>query len=368
VDFGDYPLPSLRPLELSAEGLRVLDQRRLPGEEAWLLLRTPEEVAGAIKEMAVRGAPAIGLAAAYGIFLAVREAEEGDWLSAAERAAEMLLATRPTAANLRWAVERMYACARSLQGLSREEAAEALREKALLLHREDEEMNRRLSRLGADLLPPRARVLTHCNAGALATGGYGTALGILRAAREQGKEVEVFVGETRPWLQGARLTAWELSREGFPVTVITDAAAGILLQRRMVDLVLVGADRIAASGDVVNKVGTYPLAVLASRHGLPFYVAAPWSTVDTELLSGGEASIEERGKEELGYSLPPGVSAWNPVFDLTPAELVTAIITDRGVAFPPFATSLRFLTRAGERGRDTFLASASTGGEGRGGT
>lgn len=314
----------------------------------WLLLRTPEEVAGAIKDMAVRGAPAIGLAAAYGIFLAAREAGEGDWLSAVEQAAEMLLFTRPTAANLHWAVERMRACARSLQGLPREEAAEALREEALLLHREDEEMNRRLSRLGADLLPSRVRVLTHCNAGALATGGYGTALGVLRAAREQGKEVEVFVGETRPWLQGARLTAWELSREGFPVTVMADAAAGILVQRRMVDLVLVGADRIAANGDVVNKVGTYPLAVLAAHHGLPFYVAAPWTTVDLDLPSGGTASIEERKEEELGYPLPPGVGAWNPVFDLTPAELVTAIVTDRGVAFPPFSTSLRFLGGAGD--------------------
>lgn len=341
---GGVPLAPLRPLELAAEGLRVLDQRRLPGEERWLLLRAPEEVAEAIKGMAVRGAPAIGLAAAYGVYLAAARAGRGEeWLPAVERAAEMLLSTRPTAANLRWAVERMLARARSLHDLAGEEAARALREEALLMHREDEAMNRRLSRLGADLLPPRSRVLTHCNAGALATGGYGTALGVLRAAREQGKEVEVFVGETRPWLQGARLTAWELSREGFPVTVISDAAAGRLLALGRVDAVLVGADRIAANGDVVNKIGTYTLACLASRHGLPFYVAAPWSTVDLGLPSGEGASLEERGAEEFGYSLPLGVGFWNPVFDLTPAELVTAVITDRGVAFPPFTTSLRFL-------------------------
>ncbi len=339
------PAEILRPLEPVPEGLRVLDQRRLPEEEAWLLLRTPEEVAGAIREMTVRGAPAIGLAAAYGLALALRESGE-EWLVRVEEAARLLLSTRPTAANLRWAVERILQKARSLRGSSREEAAEVLYGEALLMHREDEEMNRRLSRLGADLLPRRARVLTHCNAGALATGGYGTALGVLRAAREQGKEVKVFVGETRPWLQGARLTAWELAREGFSVTVITDAAAGTLLQRGKVDLVLVGADRIAANGDVVNKIGTYPLAVLASRHGLPFYVAAPWSTVDLSLPAGREAFLEERGGEEYGYPLPAGADFWNPVFDLTPAELVTAIITDRGLAFPPFSSSLRFLDAA----------------------
>ena len=304
---------TVQPLRFQGGTLLVLDQRALPGEERWLRCESVEQVAEAIRSMAVRGAPAIGLAAAYGIALADDR----------ERAAALLRATRPTAANLAWAVERCL------------EADDAL-EEARRLHRDQEAADRTVAELGAERFARGDRALTHCNAGALATGGYGTAGGVLREAWEQGRLAEVWVDETRPLLQGARLTAWELGRAGIPFRVIADSAAGGLMSRGLVDRVVVGADRIAANGDVANKVGTYPLAVLAARHGVPFYVAAPLSTIDPTTPSGDGIPIEERDPSELASES----SAFNPAFDVTPAELVTAIFTEAGVLEPPYQHSI----------------------------
>jgi methylthioribose-1-phosphate isomerase len=303
------------PLRFEGGALLVLDQRALPGEERWIRCDTVEQVADCIKTLAVRGAPAIGLAAAYGLALA----------PAGERevAAELLRSTRPTAVNLAWALE---------QSLAERDPLEAARR----LHREQDEADRRLAELGAKLFGESTRALTHCNAGALATGGYGTACGVLRAAWEQGRLAEVWVDETRPLLQGARLTAWELGRAGIPHRVVADAAAGSLMAHGLVDRVVVGADRIAANGDVANKVGTYPLAVLADRHGVPFYVAAPVSTIDPATPDGTSIPIEERDPTEV----VPGGEAFNPAFDVTPAELVSAIITEAGVLRPPYGESI----------------------------
>jgi methylthioribose-1-phosphate isomerase len=301
------------PLRWDGEALLVLDQRRLPAAEAWLRCESPEEVAEAIRTLAVRGAPAIGLAAAYGMALA------GD----RETAAELLRSARPTAVNLAWAVE---------QSLAADEPLALARR----LHREQLGADRALSELGAELIPEGARALTHCNAGALATGGYGTAGGVLHAAWERGRLAHVWVDETRPLLQGARLTAWELGRAGIPHRVITDSSAGGLMARGEVDVVVVGADRIAANGDVANKVGTYPLAVLAARHGIPFYVAAPRSTLDPATASGADIPIEERDPSEVVLGSP----ALNLAFDVTPAELVASIVTDAGVLRPPYPESI----------------------------
>jgi methylthioribose-1-phosphate isomerase len=304
---------TVQPLRFEDGALLILDQRALPAEERWLRCESVEEVAEAIRSMAVRGAPAIGLAAAYGMVLADDR----------ERAAGLLRDTRPTAANLAWAVER---CLRAGDPLA----------EAGLIHREQEAADRALAELGAERFERGDRALTHCNAGALATGGYGTAGGVLREAWERGRLAEVWVDETRPVLQGARLTAWELARAGIPFHVIADAAAGGLLARGLVDRVVVGADRIAANGDVANKVGTYPLAVVARRHGVPFYVAAPVSTIDPATPSGDRIPIEERDPSELGTEL----GAFNPAFDVTPAELVTAIFTEVGVLEPPYSESI----------------------------
>ena len=301
------------PLRFEDGALLVLDQRRLPAEEVWLRCGSPEQVAEAIRSMAVRGAPAIGLAAAYGMALAANRAA----------AAGVLRTARPTAVNLAWAVERCL------------EADDALVE-ARRLHREQEEADRALAALGAERFERGDRALTHCNTGALATGGYGTAGGVLRAAWERGRLAEVWVDETRPVLQGARLTAWELRRAGIPFRVIADSAAGGLMARGLVDRVVVGADRIAANGDVANKVGTYPLAVLAARHGVPFYVAAPVSTLDPRTSSGDGIPIEERDPAEIGS----GSEGFNPAFDITPAELVTAVFTEAGVLEPPYEESI----------------------------
>ena len=304
---------TVQPLRFQGGTLLVLDQRALPGEERWLRCESVEQVAEAIRSMAVRGAPAIGLAAAYGIAVADDR----------ERAAALLRATRPTAANLAWAVERCL------------EADDPL-EEARRLHRDQEAADRTVAELGAERFARGDRALTHCNAGALATGGYGTAGGVLREAWEQGRLAEVWVDETRPLLQGARLTAWELGRAGIPFRVIADSAAGGLMSRGLVDRVVVGADRIAANGDVANKVGTYPLAVLAARHGVPVYVAAPLSTIDPTTPSGDGIPIEERDPSELASES----SAFNPAFDVTPAELVTAIFTEAGVLEPPYQHSI----------------------------
>jgi methylthioribose-1-phosphate isomerase len=294
--------------------LLVLDQRRLPAEETWLSCESPEQVAEAIRSLAVRGAPAIGLAAAYGMALAGADRRA---------AAEALRAARPTAVNLAWAVERCL------------QANDALAE-ARRLHREQEAADRTIAALGAARFEHGDRALTHCNAGALATGGYGTAGGVLRAAWERGRLAEVWVDETRPVLQGSRLTAWELRRAGIPFRVIADSAAGGLMARGLVDRVVVGADRIAANGDVANKVGTYPLAVLAARHRVPFYVAAPASTLDRRTPSGPGIPVEERDPAEIGS----GAEAYNPAFDVTPAELVTAVFTEAGVLEPPYEESI----------------------------
>jgi methylthioribose-1-phosphate isomerase len=333
----------LRPVlyDEAADAVRLLDQTKLPGEEVWVSLRTADEVARAITDLVVRGAPAIGVAAAYGIAV---DAPRGADVARLRAAAEKLVRARPTAVNLAWAVRRI---SRRI-GLG---AAEVLAE-AHAIRDEDEAACRRIGALGAPLLPPAARVLTHCNAGALATAGYGTALGVIRAAVEGGNPVSVFADETRPFLQGARLTAWELHRDGIPVTILTDGMAGWLMQRREIACVVVGADRIAANGDVANKIGTYALAVLAAHHHLPFYVAAPWSTVDLETPTGDSIPIEERSGDEVvtlaGQRIAPvGVSARYPAFDVTPAALVSAIVTERGVVRASFDAGLRALAAGG---------------------
>jgi methylthioribose-1-phosphate isomerase len=321
--------------------VRILDQRRLPVEEVWMELGSADEVAQAIRDLAVRGAPAIGVAAAYGLAVEARRGASGARLV---EAAERLARARPTAVNLAWAVRRM-------SGRLGDGAAALLAE-AHAIRDEDEAACRRIGALGAPLIPRAARVLTHCNAGALATAGYGTALGVVRAAVESGNAISVYADETRPFLQGARLTAWELQRDGIPVTVLTDGMAGWLMAKGEIACVVVGADRIAANGDVANKIGTYALAVLAAHHHLPFYVAAPWSTVDLETRDGGAIPIEERGDEEVvtiaGQRIAPvGVPARYPAFDVTPAGLVTAIVTERGVVRSPHAEGLAALARAG---------------------
>jgi methylthioribose-1-phosphate isomerase len=331
----------------------LIDQRKLPSEEVYLRCRDASDVAQAIRDMAIRGAPAIGVAAAFGLALAVRRSTaEGEALAREfDRVCDELAATRPTAVNLFWAIDRMRR--RFQRDASRGAAAlrDGLLQEAQSIQAEDLEACRRLGDLGAELLPSSACVLTHCNAGALATAGYGTALGVIRSAVRQGKIKNVFAGETRPYLQGARLTAWELSKDGIPTTLIADSMAGHLMARGEVDVVIVGADRIAANGDVANKIGTYTLAVLAREHGLPFYVAAPVSTIDLETPSGDRIPIEERGADEVTHHggvrlAPEGIAVRNPAFDVTPHRYVTAIISDRGVARPPYAVSVRALVRA----------------------
>lgn len=308
--------------------LRVLDQRVLPLSEVWIDCGSAAEVADAIHSMAVRGAPAIGIAAAYGVAL--------DALAGRDRAlaAERLARSRPTAVNLHWALKRMAAMAEA--GAS----PERLLAEARAIHEEDREQNRRIGELGARLLPDSAVVITHCNTGSLATGGHGTALGIIRSAHVQGKIREVFACETRPWLQGARLTAWELMREGIPARLIADSAAAHLMRSTRIDAVIVGADRIAANGDTANKIGTYALAVAARAHGVKFIVAAPSGTFDLNCADGSRIPIEERPGTELtefrGQAIaPPGIEAWNPVFDITPAAWIDALVCERGVAQPP---------------------------------
>jgi len=324
------------------EAVEMIDQRVLPAAETYIRLADPGAVAGAIREMAIRGAPAIGIAGAMGVALAALEASRpgcSDPEAHVAEAARMLALVRPTAVNLGRGVARALAAWRASGGRPPAERARAVARLAEDLLREDVEVNRAIGRHGAALLPDPATVLTHCNAGALATGGYGTALGVVRAAREAGKTVKVIADETRPFLQGARLTAWELGRDGFDVTVIPDSSAASFLRRGRVDAVVVGADRVARSGDVANKVGTYPLAVLAREHSVPFYVAAPVSTVDLDTASGDLIAIEERPASEVTHVLgvrivPEGVRVANVAFDVTPHGLVTAIVTERGVFAP----------------------------------
>ncbi|HYB12358.1 MAG TPA: S-methyl-5-thioribose-1-phosphate isomerase [Myxococcota bacterium] len=338
-------------LRWSTEGVVLLDQRRLPQEEIYLTLRSVEEVAQAIEGLAVRGAPAIGCAAALGVARAgcVSEARTLAALRAdLDAAAARLSQTRPTAVNLFWALRHMRVLAESALAApdaSVETVRNCLIAGAQKLLVEDVTACRAIGHAGLALVPEGARILTHCNAGALATAGYGTALGVVRAAFEAGRNIRVLADETRPFLQGARLTAWELQRDGIPVTVITDNMAAHLMKTAEIDLIVVGADRIAANGDVANKIGTYGLAVLAREHGIPFYVAAPLSTVDLATPCGDAIPIEERGRAEVAEIqrraiVPEGVPVRHPAFDITPARLVTAIVTERGVARAPYALSL----------------------------
>ncbi|UCF47525.1 MAG: S-methyl-5-thioribose-1-phosphate isomerase [Myxococcales bacterium] len=319
----------------------MLDQRLLPGEVRYHRYRKPDEVADAIRGMVVRGAPAIGIAAAYALAMVARD-EKSDarmFLVANGTAGRFVNATRPTAVNLAWAIARMSRRAGDVAELAPEARYQGMLEEAEAIHREDVASCKRMGELGAADVPDGAVVLTHCNAGALATGGYGTALGVIRAAHAQGKNVRVLAGETRPYLQGARLTAWELHQDGIPVEVITDNMAGHFFQKGEIQFVVVGSDRIAANSDIANKIGTYPLAVLSNQHDVPFTVAAPWSTVDLRTPSGADIPIEERSRDEVarigGATLvPEGIPCRHPAFDITPARLVDAIYTERGVIRP----------------------------------
>ena len=329
----------------------MVDQRKLPAREVYVRCRTAREMARAIRTMVIRGAPAIGVAAAMGVALELRRSTaSGTAQLAGEfyRTCDLLAATRPTAVNLFWAIARMKrAFAGAMRaGRSVDEIRETMEAEAARIHDEDVAGCRALGRHGAGVVPPDARVLTHCNAGALATGGYGTALGVVRAAVEAGKRVAVYADETRPFLQGARLTAWELVRDGIETTVITEGMAGSLMRAGRVDIVVVGADRVAANGDVANKIGTYTVAVLAREHGVPFYVAAPVSTIDLETPDGSAIPIEERDAREMTHLgsaqlTPEGAAVWNPAFDVTPAHFVAGIITERGICRPPLADSLK---------------------------
>lgn len=319
----------------------MLDQRLLPETVRYHRYTTPDEVACAIKDMVVRGAPAIGIAAAYALVLQARR-EDGDgptFLVANGVAGRILNATRPTAVNLAWAIHRMSRRAAEVAALAADARAEAMREEAEAIHREDVEACRAMGAIGARDIPEGATILTHCNAGALATGGYGTALGVIRAAHAAAKRIRVLASETRPYLQGARLTSWELHADGIPVEVITDGMSGHFFQRGEIDHVVVGSDRVAANGDVANKIGTYAHAVLADAHGVPFTVAVPWSTVDLATPSGAAIPIEERGREEVAtlggrVLVADGIGCRHPAFDITPARLVHAVVTERGVFHP----------------------------------
>ncbi len=337
-------MPPIESIRWSDDGraVRILDQRLLPEREEYRELRTVDEVRNAIATLTVRGAPAIGIAGAMGMVLALDDATAtaADDMRRLTSAHETIRCARPTAVNLSWAVDRVLSVAKH-SGLGGRELRDVLCAEATRILEEDRAMCRRIGENGAPLIPDGARILTHCNAGALATGGIGTALAAIYVAVEQGKRVEVFADETRPLLQGSRLTAWELERAGIPVTVLVDSAAASLMRDGGIDLCIVGGDRIAANGDVANKVGTLPLAISARYHDVPFYVAVPMSTVDAATSSGGEIVIEQRGRDEVCSprgtpSAPGGVAVYNPAFDVTPAELVTAIITDRRVERAPF--------------------------------
>jgi methylthioribose-1-phosphate isomerase len=351
----------LPTIDLQDDAIVMVDQRKLPGQEIYVRCRTAPEVAKAIRTMVIRGAPAIGVAAAYGIALGMkRSTAKGTKQFAVEfqKICDLMAGTRPTAVNLFWAIDRMKRvfgeAARA--GAAPEEIASRLEQEARHIHDEDVASCRAMGGFGAEVVPDGGRVLTHCNAGALATAGYGSALGVIRAAVEQGKKIAVFADETRPFLQGARLTAWELVREGINTTVITESMAGPLMRAGEIDLVVVGADRIAANGDTANKIGTYTVAVLAREHNVPFYVAAPLSTIDLSTPDGDQIPIEERDQREvshLGSSrlTPEGAKIRNPAFDVTPHRYIAGIITERGILRPPFSESLTaaFDAVAGDR-------------------
>jgi methylthioribose-1-phosphate isomerase len=349
----------IKTIEWTDDGVRMIDQRKLPTVEEYPIFRTYEEVAEAIRVMVVRGAPAIGVAAAMGVALGVlkSKAQSSEELRADfETITSTIAGTRPTAVNLFWAIERMkQTFARATRdNSSRATIDRLLIDEAKAIYDEDIDNNKRMGRHGADLLPQSGTILTHCNAGALATAGYGTALGVIRAAVEGGKRLKVLADETRPFLQGARLTAWELWKDDIDVRVISDNMAGAFMRQGLIDAVIVGADRVAANGDVANKIGTYTVAVLARQHEIPFYVAAPLSTLDLSIPDGSHIPIEQRTPTEVTHIgstriVPEGVSVFNPAFDVTPNEFVTAIVTEAGVARHPYTESLAKLARSGEK-------------------
>src|SRR5438128_2950096 len=342
----------IKTLEWTDSGVRFIDQTKLPTEETYVTCKTHEQVADVIRKMVVRGAPAIGVAAAMGIALGIKNSKAAtgaELKQEFDRICDLIGKTRPTAVNLFWAIRRMrqkfeYFRMRTIPQIKQELIEEAQR-----MHAEDIAANQAMGRHGATLMPASGGVLTHCNAGALATCGYGTALGVIRAAVEQGKHIHVYADETRPFLQGSRLTAWELMKDGIPTTVISDNMAGAMMKQGKIGAIVVGADRIAANGDVANKIGTYTVAVLAKEHGIPFYVAAPSSTIDMETPDGSKIPIEQRNPREVTHiggrqMVPEGVKVENPAFDVTPAQYVSAIITERGIARAPYGESLRKLS------------------------
>lgn len=352
---GKFLSSRVKALELTPEGVNLLDQTALPGKVSYLLIRTATEMAEAIETMLVRGAPAIGISGAYGVVLSARHYTDTDLSLEAMREgiaadAGMLAKTRPTAVNLFWALAEMETVLHSAIS-SPSELLAKLTEKAVQIHAEDIAACQSMGEHGAKIIPQGAGILTHCNAGALATGGYGTALGVVRSAFAKDATIQVFADETRPRLQGARLTTWELVEDGIPVTLVTDNMSGSLMQAGKVDVVVVGADRITANGDTANKIGTYNLALIAHAHGVPFYVAAPLSTIDMSMPHGQQIPIEERNSEEIStindeLICAPGVSYFNPAFDVTPSKYIAGIITEKGIARPPYEKSLAELFKS----------------------
>src|SRR5437763_451956 len=344
----------IKTLEWTSEGVRFIDQTRLPTEEVYVLCRTYQEVADAIRDMIVRGAPAIGVAAAMGIALGMKQSHAGNVQALRgefDQICQIMAATRPTAVNLFWAIRRMTEKLDLVANQTPDQIKAVLLQEAQQMYVEDIAANEAMGRHGATLMPSSGGVLTHCNAGALATCGYGTALGVIRAAVEAGKQIHVFADETRPFLQGARLTAWELTKDGIQTTLIADNMAGAMMKQGKIKAVVVGADRIAANGDVANKIGTYTVAVLAKEHGIPFYVAAPWSTVDLATPDGDHIPIEQRSTREVTHwagkqVAPEGVLVENPAFDVTPNKYITAIVTERGIARAPYTDSLKEFAQA----------------------
>lgn len=343
----------IQTLEWTDAGVRFIDQTKLPIEEVYVTCTSYEQVADVIRNMVVRGAPAIGVAAAMGVALGVKNSKAenvADLRTDFDRICDAIGRTRPTAVNLFWAIRRMRDKFDQVRTQPLGKIKQALIEEAQRMHAEDIAANQAMGRHGATLMPSSGGVLTHCNAGALATCGYGTALGVIRAAVEQGKKLHVYADETRPFLQGSRLTAWELMKDGIPTTVISDNMAGAMMSQGKIGAIVVGADRIAANGDVANKIGTYTVAVLAKEHGIPFYVAAPFSTIDLETADGSKIPIEQRNAREVTHiagrqMVPEGVAVENPAFDVTPSKYVTAIITERGVARAPYGEALQGLAK-----------------------
>ena len=344
----------LPTVEWKENRVRMIDQRWLPHKIKWYECKSYKDVIKAIKNMVIRGAPAIGIAGAMGLVLgaySIRTNSYELFLKRLSQISKEILSSRPTAVNLKWAIDRMLNLAYKMKGASVQEVKLALFEESKKILEEDIEINKRIGEYGKTLIPKKAVILTHCNAGALATGGYGTALGVIRAAYEEGKDISVIADETRPWLQGLRLTLFELMQDGIPVTVIVDSAAGYLMKKGKIDLVITGADRIASNGDVANKIGTYQLAVMAKEHNIPFYVAAPTSTIDSDISSGDQIPVEFRNPDEVlkigrTYIGPKGASALNPVFDITPARYISAIITEKGIIKKPLSKNMKtFLSK-----------------------